>query len=66
MLDPFRLFGRFLVAGLKIVGYLLTSILQVAWYLAQGRVDKVGDVVGYVGRGITDAIADAVGGAITK
>jgi hypothetical protein len=59
VLDPFKLFGRLLIAGAKIVGYVLTGAAQASWSLVHGRTDKLGDVIGYLGRGITDAITNA-------
>jgi len=55
--DPFKLFGRLILAGFKITGYLLTGAAEAAWYIAHGRRDLLGQVIGDLGRGITDAFA---------
>lgn len=59
MWDPFKLFGRLLVAGFRITGYLLASLVESTWYLAHLRPDKVGEAIGAFGRAATDAIAHA-------
>lgn len=58
LLDPFKLFGRMLVAGFRIAGYVVVSLVESAWYLAHLRPDRVGEAIGALGRGVTDAIAD--------
>jgi hypothetical protein len=58
MFDPFKLLGKLFVAAFVICGYFVVFLVQVVWYLASRRPDKVGDAVGYMGRGITDAIAN--------
>lgn len=58
MLDPFKLFGRMLLAGFKIVGYVIAYSAQALWYLAHGSPARIGDAIGELGRGVTDAIAD--------
>jgi len=55
--DPFRLFGRLLLAAFKIVGYLITGAAETAWYVAHGRRDLIGQVIGDLGRGITNALS---------
>ena len=57
-MDPFKLFGRLLLVSTRIAGYFFTSIVQTIWYLAHGKADKIGDVIGSFGRSVTDAIAD--------
>lgn len=49
---------RLFVALYKIIGYTLACIAQALWYGAHGRIDKVGDAIGFLGRGITDAFTD--------
>jgi hypothetical protein len=56
--DPLRLLGRMLVATFRIVGYLLVFLVQMCIYLAYRRPDKVSDALGFLGRGVTDAVAD--------
>ena len=58
MLDPFKLFGRLILAGFRITGYVVACCLQSAWYLAHGKRELVGDAIGYLGRDTTNAIAD--------
>lgn len=55
--DPFKLFFRLLIAGFRIVGYTITCIAQVIWYISSGRPDKIGDAFGDFGRSVTNAIA---------
>lgn len=57
MSDPFKLFGRLILAGFKITGYMITGAAETAWYVAHGRRDLVGQVIGDLGRGITNAIS---------
>ena len=56
MPDPFRLFGRLLIAGFKVTGYSVVFVLQVVLYAMSGRPDKIGDAAGYLGRGVVDAL----------
>lgn len=58
MPGPFELFGGILLATFKITGLLFVSVIQAAWYLIFRKPDKVGDVFGYLGRGVVEAIAD--------
>lgn len=61
MISPFKLFGRLLIASFKIVGYVVTFIIQSILYLRLGGAQyrfKMGDAVGQLGKGITDALAD--------
>jgi hypothetical protein len=57
MLDPFKVFGRLLLASFKISGYFVVCIGQVLWYAACRKPDKIGDAFGYLGRGTVDALA---------
>jgi hypothetical protein len=57
-MDPFKLFGKILVASFKITGYFVVSVVQTIWYLAHLQPEKVGDVIGYFGRSTVDAIAE--------
>lgn len=59
MWDPFRLFGRLLLACFRIAGYLAASLVESAWYVVHLRPDKVGEAIGAFGRSATDAIAEA-------
>jgi hypothetical protein len=60
--DPFRLFGRLILAGFRIGGYVITGIAESAWYIAHGRRDLIGQVIGDLGRGITNALSDVLSG----
>jgi len=57
-LNPFSIFPRILIASFKIVGYFLSYGTQAAWHFAAGNRSHVGDAIGNLGRGITDAIAE--------
>jgi hypothetical protein len=57
-LDPFTLFGKLVLAAFRIVGYLIACAGQAVWYAAHGRTDKIGDAIGFFGRGLTDALAE--------
>ncbi|MEI9975279.1 MAG: hypothetical protein WDO73_26390 [Ignavibacteriota bacterium] len=61
MLDPFKLFGRLLLAILRIGGYLFVFLAQILWYLMYRRGDKIGDAFGEFGRHTVDAMADVFG-----
>jgi len=61
MSDPFRLFGRLVLAGFKIGGYLITGVAEASWYVAHGRRDLLAQVIGDLGRGITNALAKVLG-----
>lgn len=61
MLDPFKLMGRLFVAAFRIIAYTLVCTVQVSIYLSQGHPEKVGDALGDLGRGTTDALADICG-----
>ena len=57
MLNPFRLFGRMVIALMMAAAYLFIFFGQVAWSLAHGRSDKIGDAYGDCAREIVKAIA---------
>lgn len=57
MLNPFRLFGRVLLASFRILGYSITFLVQTLWFMVYRRTDKVADAFGDFGRSVTDAIA---------
>lgn len=61
-MNPFTLFSNLLFATAKIFGYVCVCIVQCVWYIAHGRTDQVGEAVGYLGRGITDALVIAFKG----
>jgi hypothetical protein len=61
MPDPFKLFGRLVLAGFKVTGYVLTGAAETVWYLSHGRKDLLGQVIGDLGRGITNAVAGVFG-----
>jgi hypothetical protein len=58
MLDPFKLFFRLMLLIFKITGYSLACEAQSLWYVAHGKTELVGDAIGYLGRDITNAIAE--------
>jgi len=58
MLDPFKLFGRLLLASFRILAYTVIALVQAAIYVAYRRPDQVGDAFGEWGRAVTDAFAD--------
>jgi hypothetical protein len=62
MLDPFKLFGRLLLAMFKIFGYTLVFLGQVAWFLIHRRPDRIGEAMGWYGKGIVDCLSTIVGG----
>jgi len=61
MPDPFKLFGRLFIAAFKIFGYLITGAAEAAWYIAHGRRDLLAQVIGDLGRGITNTVAKVIG-----
>ena len=61
MSDPFKIFARLLLATFKICGYLITGVVEATWYIAHGRRDLLGQVIGDLGRGITNAFAKVIG-----
>jgi hypothetical protein len=56
--EAFKAFNKAFIATFRTIGYCFVFIVQVMVYLASGKPDKIGDAVGDLGRGITDAIAD--------
>ena len=56
--DPFKLFGRLLLASFKITGYTTIFIVQIIWYASLGHKDRIADAFGFFGKSITDAIGD--------
>jgi hypothetical protein len=58
--SPFELAFRLFRAGFRITGYLIAAFAQSLWYVAHLKPDRVGDAIGYLGRGVTDAIADVM------
>lgn len=61
MLDPFKLFGRLILAMFMIAGYFLVFLAQVIWYLIFRRSDKIGDAFGDFGRYTVNAMAGVFG-----
>ena len=55
--DPFKLFGRLLLAFFKVAGYTVSCGLQAAWCLLHRRPELIHDAIGDYGRGVTDTIA---------
>jgi hypothetical protein len=58
MLDPFRLFGRMILAIFRIAGYSIVFVAQIIWFLGHGRSDKIGDAMGWYGKGLVDSATD--------
>ena len=58
MPDPFKLFFRLMLLFFKIAGYALACGAQSLWYISHGHKELVGDAIGYLGRDITNAIAE--------
>jgi hypothetical protein len=56
--DPFKLFFRLAMMCFKIAGYTLACGAQALWYIAHGKNELVGDAIGYLGRDVTNAIAE--------
>lgn len=50
--------ARLSVAIFKILSYTLIYTAQAIWFGAQGRLDKIGDAMGSLGRGAVDAFSD--------
>jgi hypothetical protein len=58
MFGPFKLMARLMLLLFKITGYSLACGAQALWYVAHGKPELVGDAIGYLGRDITNAIAE--------
>lgn len=58
LMNPFKLFGRLLIVGFKIMGYTLTFIVQVVWYSFHRQTHDIGIAFGDYGRSVTNAIGD--------
>ena len=58
MLDPFKLLFRLMGLCFKIAGYSIACGAQSLWYIGHGKNELVGSAIGYLGRDITNAIAD--------
>lgn len=58
MTDPFKFFFRLILLFFKVVGYAVACGAQSLWYIAHGHKELVGDAIGYLGRDITNAIAE--------
>jgi hypothetical protein len=50
-------FWKIFIAIFMISGYLAVSIIQVIWYLALGKPEKIGEVIGDLGHGSVNAVA---------
>lgn len=57
-MDPFKIAGKLFLAIFKITSYFTISIVQVIWYAAFRKPEKIGDAIGELGRGTVDAITD--------
>jgi len=58
MIDPFKIFTNVLIAGIKIFGYFFVFVVQLLWYGATLKRDKIGEAFGQFGRGVVDAFAE--------
>jgi hypothetical protein len=58
-MDPFKLFGRLLVLGFKVFGFLLVFMAEASWHILHLRFDRIGDAIGETGRSIVSAFGDA-------
>jgi hypothetical protein len=57
MLDPFKLFGRLLLALFKIAAFTFVFLAQIVWFLIYRRPDKIGDAMGWYGREVVESFA---------
>lgn len=55
--NPFKLFGRLLIASFQITGYTVTFIVQIFGYLYYRQRYMIADAFGSFGRSVTDAVA---------
>jgi hypothetical protein len=60
MLDPFKLFGRLLLALLRVGAFTIVFVAQVAWFLIYRRPDKIGDAMGWYGREVVDTFSSVI------
>jgi hypothetical protein len=58
MNDPYAALNRLFVALVRVSGFTLVFLIQVAGYLYHRRRDKIFDAFGYWGRAVTDTFAD--------
>lgn len=58
MPDPFTLLFRLMLLFFKVLGYTISCGAQALWYIAHGKRELVGGAIGYLGRDITNALAD--------
>ena len=54
--NPFKLFGRILVAGFLIAEYTVTFIIQVLWYIIGGQKRRIIDAYAAFWKNILDTI----------
>lgn len=59
LIGPWQLVSALFVVSFRVVGYTITCAGQAAWYPLHGNRAKVGDALGELGRGVTDAISEA-------
>jgi hypothetical protein len=57
VIDPFKLFGRLVMAFLRAGAFTLVFLSQVVWFLIYRRPDKIGDAMGWYGREVVDSFA---------
>ena len=56
--DPFKLFGKLLLAGFKITGCIIALLPQLIWAIANRQRDRIFDVWSKFVKGVTDAVAE--------
>lgn len=56
--NPFKLFGRLLIAGFRIAEYTATFIIQALWYTCYKQTNRIPDAYGSFAKSITEAIVD--------
>lgn len=54
--NPFKLFGRILVAGFLIAEYTATFIIQILWYVFHRQTNKIIDAYAVFWKNILDII----------
>ena len=57
-MNPYRLFGRVLVAILKVGALTVVFLTEVAISLSMGGKERIGDAVGELGRAVIDVFSE--------
>jgi hypothetical protein len=58
MSDPFKLFGWLLMALFKVFACTLVFLAQIVWFLLHQRSDRIGEAMGWYGKGLIDCTTD--------